>query len=248
MDKKHQLRVLRATIQLAATADDIDAIQPQLGHLDAWMKEWHIDVAAQRDLYQLLQQIMTEQNETYAWSLHDALTRDTDRITRSKQAQFFLMKWLTTFNGAQQTKETAEAAKKAILAAMQSEDVFIFDELVSLDAVKALATQNAPEHALLKLFLDGNLKQTKLFLQQNKSFLQSSGSLFRSPSISRIESETERAGLNEEQCVRKMRLLTLTSLAAENVSGSVPYSSIATELEVAEDDVEEWIIDGTCSS
>ena len=83
------------------------------------------------------------------------------------------MKWLTTFNGQSQNSQTAEVAKKAIVAAIQSEDVFIFDDLMALDAVKSLS--NAPEYALLKIFLDGTLKQTKLFLEQNKSFIQQSG-------------------------------------------------------------------------
>lgn len=43
---------------------------------------------------------------------------------------------------------------------------------------------------------------------------------------------------------RKIRLLTLASLAAQNVGRDLPYAEIATALQIDETKVEVWVIDG----
>lgn len=44
---------------------------------------------------------------------------------------------------------------------------------------------------------------------------------------------------------RKIRLLTLASLAFEHLGKNLPYSTIAEALEVDPSEVEKWVIDGT---
>lgn len=44
--------------------------------------------------------------------------------------------------------------------------------------------------------------------------------------------------------MKKMRVLSLATLASNNIQGDVPYYLIAKTLEIDEDDVEMWIIDG----
>jgi translation initiation factor 3 subunit M len=46
--------------------------------------------------------------------------------------------------------------------------------------------------------------------------------------------------LNEENCVRKLRLLSLASLASE--TNEIPYSSIASTLQIKEEEIESWVI------
>ena len=43
---------------------------------------------------------------------------------------------------------------------------------------------------------------------------------------------------------RKIRLLTLASVAFENVGGDLSYAKVASALEVDSSDVERWVIDG----
>jgi len=47
-------------------------------------------------------------------------------------------------------------------------------------------------------------------------------------------------GLDKEVCIRHMRLLSFCSLATEHEE--IPYSAIASTLQIANDDVEAWVI------
>ena len=50
-------------------------------------------------------------------------------------------------------------------------------------------------------------------------------------------------GINHEECVANMRLLSLCSLATEHEE--IPYSAISKTLQVDDDDVEEWVLRAT---
>jgi translation initiation factor 3 subunit M len=56
------------------------------------------------------------------------------------------------------------------------------------------------------------------------------------------------SGLDKTQLERKIRLLTLASLGFQNIGKDVPYSTIASALQVDQSQVEKWVIDGTVSS
>ncbi|KAJ2489729.1 hypothetical protein GGI11_009246 [Coemansia sp. RSA 2049] len=53
----------------------------------------------------------------------------------------------------------------------------------------------------------------------------------------------QRLGVDASKANDKMRLLTVASLAAENLGRDVPFGTVAQAIEVDEDDVEMWIID-----
>ena len=53
------------------------------------------------------------------------------------------------------------------------------------------------------------------------------------------------AGLDNSQLERKIRLLTLTTLGFQNIGRDVPYSVIASTLQVEPSQVESWVIDGS---
>lgn len=50
---------------------------------------------------------------------------------------------------------------------------------------------------------------------------------------------------DDAQLERKIRLLSLTTLAFQNVGHDLPYSTIADVLQVEPSQVERWVIDGT---
>jgi translation initiation factor 3 subunit M len=52
------------------------------------------------------------------------------------------------------------------------------------------------------------------------------------------------AGLDPAELERKIRLLTLESLTSTQVGKAVPYAQIANALQVPEQDVEKWVIQG----
>ena len=48
--------------------------------------------------------------------------------------------------------------------------------------------------------------------------------------------------LSHEDCVAKMRLMSLAALGADTASGSVPYALIRDTLQVPAEDVERWVV------
>ena len=56
------------------------------------------------------------------------------------------------------------------------------------------------------------------------------------------------AGLERSQLEHKVRLLSLATLGFQNIGQDLPYSTIASTLQVEQSDVERWVIDGSSSS
>lgn len=148
---------------------------------------------------------------------------------RSVQAHELITKYLQTFNtdikeGKSVGDDVIEAAAVAAREAILSEEIYQCDHLFSLEAVKLL--EKHPQHAslyqLLQIFAQEKFDSFQTFRSKNPDYLQS-------------------VGLSEESCLRKIRLLSLASLGAEN--SEVPYSLIAQTLQISEDEVEGWIID-----
>lgn len=50
--------------------------------------------------------------------------------------------------------------------------------------------------------------------------------------------------LDKSELERKIRLLTLASLAFKHVGHDLPYSKVAEALQIDSEDVEKWAIDG----
>jgi len=48
--------------------------------------------------------------------------------------------------------------------------------------------------------------------------------------------------LSHEECVAKMRLMSLAALGAESVSGTVPYAAVRDTLQVPAEDAERWVV------
>ncbi|KAI8923389.1 hypothetical protein BC831DRAFT_429030 [Entophlyctis helioformis] len=137
----------------------------------------------------------------------------------------FLLKHLNTYQGL--SKEAgAEGVKKhatkALVQAISIPEVLVFDDVLRLTAVQALGANKLVD--LAKIFLDQSLAQYKAFVAKNPKFVKEQG-------------------LSEESNVRKMRILTFASLAAQHIQSEIPYDAIASALSISEDEVEIWAID-----
>lgn len=51
--------------------------------------------------------------------------------------------------------------------------------------------------------------------------------------------------LESKQLERKLRLLILGDLGSKNIGQDVPYAEIASALQINEEEVDDWVIDGT---
>ncbi|KAJ8612023.1 hypothetical protein MRB53_037666 [Persea americana] len=122
--------------------------------------------------------------------------------------------------------EARKLTVEALSAALQSPTHFDFEDLTALDSVQALRGTEADTYlALLELFTSDALDDYVDFKTEHSGFI-------------------EKAGLDDAALTRKMRLLTLASLAAASgQTRSLPYAAIAQGLQIPTEDVEVWVID-----
>ncbi|KAL3525839.1 hypothetical protein ACH5RR_014211 [Cinchona calisaya] len=137
----------------------------------------------------------------------------------------FLTRYLATFSGedAHDMNEAKEEAVQAIVDFVKAPDMFQCD-LLDMPAVAQLANDanHALVYQLLKIFLTQRLDAYLDFQAANSSLLKS-------------------YGLVHEDCIDKMKLLSLVDLASSE-SGQVPYSLIKDTLQIDGDEVESWVV------
>lgn len=138
----------------------------------------------------------------------------------------YLLKGLKTLQKDASSAEARELSLKALKEALQQEKRFDFEDLTSLDSIQALRKSDQTWFELLELYSSENFEDLQDFKEANGSFFSSNG-------------------LNEAVLDRKMRLLTLASLAATQASHTrtLAYAQIAKALSVPAEDVEMWVID-----
>lgn len=137
----------------------------------------------------------------------------------------YLLKALRTLQSTPAAQEARDLSLQALRAALQNDKHFDFQDLTVLDSIQNLRKTDALWSELLDLFSAENYDDLQDFKEANPSFLSS-------------------ANLDEEILDRKMRLLTLASLAAQaSQHRTLPYSTIAKALNIPSSDVEVWVID-----
>ncbi|KAG0365882.1 hypothetical protein BC939DRAFT_520168 [Gamsiella multidivaricata] len=140
------------------------------------------------------------------------------------QSHDFLIKYLTTFNSQTAELDSQKShAKRAITESIALSEVLNFENLLKIDAVQHLKSEKVYE--LLSIFLSGNVQDYNAFSSKNAGLLK------------------QELGLDEEEALRKIRLLSLASLGSENLTRELSYQEIAKALEVDESEVELWVID-----
>jgi translation initiation factor 3 subunit M len=138
----------------------------------------------------------------------------------------YQLKALRTFTS--ETASSPEARKTALSSlkvALDAPSHYDFQDLTALDAIQALRKSDAIYFELLELFTSETLDEFNDFKDEHDGWI-------------------EKEGLNKQALDRKMRLLTLATLAASSGQArSLPYANIAKALQIPEDDVEMWVID-----
>lgn len=153
--------------------------------------------------------------------------RDLLKESTSSHAYSWSLKYLRALDGASDAELSAavDDAAAVVVESIKQSDMYQFDALQSYSAVKKL--ENHPKHGatfqLLKIFTNESLEGYRTFADKHKDFFN-------------------QTGLNQEECLRKMRLLTLATLA--NGQTEIPFSHISKALQVGENEVELWIISG----
>ena len=142
-----------------------------------------------------------------------------------EQAYLYLLKALRTIPPQEaNSAEAKELSIRALKSALADPAHYDFQDLTALDSIQALRKSEPVWAELLEIFSSSELDEYKDFLEEHDGFLES-------------------AGLDDEILFRKIKRLTLASLAAATPSRSLPYTSIAHALQIPEEEVEMWVID-----
>ena len=141
------------------------------------------------------------------------------------QSYHYLLRALRTFPLDEVTsKEARNLAIRTLKSALSHPSHFDFQDLTSSDPIQGLRKSDPDWYELLEIFNAELLDDYNDFIESHEDLL----------------SDTS---LDPSVLHRKMRLLTLASLAASTPSRSLPYQHIARALQIPSEDVEMWVID-----
>ncbi|KAJ6926771.1 eukaryotic translation initiation factor 3 subunit M-like [Populus alba x Populus x berolinensis] len=148
-----------------------------------------------------------------------------DSKSSAKDSFKFLTRYLATFSGEDAYKigEAKDEAARTIIDFVKAPDMFQCD-LLDMPAVAQLEkdAKYALVYQLLKIFLTQRLDAYLEFQAVNSALLKS-------------------YGLVHEDCIAKMRLISLVDLASHE-SGRIPYTLIKDTLRIDDDEVELWVV------
>ncbi|KAI8341392.1 hypothetical protein BC941DRAFT_449817 [Chlamydoabsidia padenii] len=140
--------VFLALVNVTAQADELESLTSQLANVGAWAKQWGIDIATERQLYQHLSEKL-------------------DQAGEKKSSLEFLLKKLATY----QTKddESTVCAKQVITRAVALDNYFAFEDLIQLPAIQQI--KDTDEFKLLDVYLNGNLESYQTFISSHSGLI-----------------------------------------------------------------------------
>ena len=141
------------------------------------------------------------------------------------QAYTYLLRALRTISSSESgIKEARDLSIRALKSALSDPGHFDFQDLTALDSIQALRKSDPIFFELLEIFNAEQLDEYNDFREEHSGWV-------------------EEQKLDKSVLSRKMRLLTLASLAASTQSRSLPYQHISRSLQIRVEDVEMWVID-----
>ncbi|KAL8928265.1 MAG: hypothetical protein Q9208_001975 [Pyrenodesmia sp. 3 TL-2023] len=142
-----------------------------------------------------------------------------------EQSYLYLLRALRTIPSEEaSSQEARQLSIRALKSALSYPTHFDFQDLTSLDSIQALRKSDPILFELLDIFNAQVLDDYNDFKDEHDDFISEQS-------------------LSDETLTRKMRLLTLASLAASTQSRSLPYQHISRALQIPSEDTEIWVID-----
>jgi translation initiation factor 3 subunit M len=160
--------------------------------------------------------VSDEEKSQFLKTIIDALTR----AGKSDSAYEYRILLVHTLPSS--SPESRSAAIDAIVAALRIPTVFDFDTLYSLDPI--IAVRDHELFPLLQIFLKNGFPEFRAWADGHSAVL-----------------ETHQ--LESSQLERKIRLVAFSSLAFDYIGRDLPYSTIASTLQIDTSKVEKWTID-----
>ncbi|KAI9887030.1 MAG: hypothetical protein M1823_001174 [Watsoniomyces obsoletus] len=226
-DNDVRFHVFLAIISVVKSHGLYEVLKPQLKNLDRWIIEWDSDEEEQQKMF-----------------LEIAMAADD--AGEAEESYHYLLRALRTIPPSESSSPQArKLSLRALRTALLHPSHFDFSDLTPLDAMRGLQRTDPIWFELLEIFNGKNLDDYEDFREEHDSEESEDSSSDDTSSSDKEHSGSwlEKNGLDDGILTRKIRLLTLTSLAASSGSRSLPYASIARALSVPQDDVEMWVID-----
>nr|CAH7729179.1 unnamed protein product [Callosobruchus chinensis] len=212
---------LRALWLLFKSLDDSSPMRyPVYYHLLQIAKQTDSVKMVYQDIQQLKQQFAncppsSEQLQKLYRLLHEVLLK----CNQSEQAALVMIELLGTYTD-KNASHAREDAIRCIVSALAEPNTFLLDPLLELKPVRFLEGELI--HDLLNIFVSENLTVYLKFYKDHKEFVTSQG-------------------LNHEQLMQKMRLLSFMQMAEANPE--ITFDMIEKELQIKPEDVESFIIE-----
>lgn len=148
-----------------------------------------------------------------------------DEAGEDEHTYSYLLRALRTILAEEASSEEGRTlSTKALKSALLHPSHFDFQDLTALDSIQALRKSDPVFFELLEIFNAELLDDYNDFTDEHDGWI-------------------EEQGLDTSTLHRKMRLLTLASLAASTQSRSLPYQQISRALQIPSEDIEMWVID-----
>ncbi|MCJ1386612.1 hypothetical protein MMC17_009738 [Xylographa soralifera] len=166
-----------------------------------------------------------ETDEEDQRKLYLSIAEVAEEASEDEQAYLYLLRALRTISAEEASGDEARMLSiQALKAALLHPSHYDFQDLTALDSIQALRKSDAVYFELLEIFNAELLDDYNDFTDEHDEWI-------------------EEQGLDTSVLYRKMRLLTLASLAASTQSRSLPYQQISRALQIPSEDVEMWVID-----
>ncbi|KAG2108659.1 uncharacterized protein F5147DRAFT_612440 [Suillus discolor] len=180
--------------------------------------ELHTLRLSKKDIEQWLQEwdISGEERSQFLKSIVDAFIQSDQPET----AYHHTLSYVSSLPSS--SPESQSAAVDAIALALRLPSLFDFDPLFKLDAV--VSAQDHELFSLLQVFFNSGLPELNSWLESHPAAL-------------------EKYELDRAQLERKIRLLSFASLGFAHVGHDLPYSEVASILQIELSEVEKWAID-----
>jgi translation initiation factor 3 subunit M len=160
--------------------------------------------------------------------LYGQITDVAEDAGEAEQAYQYMLKALRTFDPKDgpeiSSTEAQTLSLRALKAALLSPTHYDFHDLTSLPTIQALSDSHPIYSELLEIFSEKELEDYNDFRDEHDGWV-------------------EEQDLDASKLHRKMRLLTLASVAASTNSRELEYKRIAKALQIPSEDVEMWVID-----
>ena len=192
-----------------------ELVAPISHHVEDNYKSWNLDAAETRAV---LSDVFTMLAETSGNSDPNS--------TEAKRILDLQLLFLATFSAGEKLDAKGEEVAKAVVTSfVKATDMTFRCDLLGSPAVQALeGTKSSGALKLLTTMLTGN------GVAEFAAFAKSNGAVFKD------------LGLDEAECLGKMKLLALCALAEKSAEGEFTYAQVAEALQCGEGEVESWIV------